>query len=149
MIQLKIGTEILKKKFKTNLLFQEFFPCLLKLYFHCYLNQGWKSDIVYAQQNKEFNYEKMENSIFPVFDNKRVNFTYLTGLYVNDGYYDNSKICIFYNMKQKYKFPEEEEELLYNKEIKLKFEFETKKIKKFLIYYYKQREIRKKNQKNV
>ena len=37
----------------------------------------------------------------------------------------------FSMMKQKYKFPEEKE-LLYNKEIKLKLEFETKKIKKFL-----------------
>ena len=35
------------------------------------------TDIVYAQQNEEFNNEKMKDPIFPVFDNKWVNFSYL------------------------------------------------------------------------
>ena len=90
----------------------------------------------------------MEDPIFVLLENKIVDFTYLPGLYANGGYYDNSKIFIFPDMEKVYNFPKEEE-LLYNKEIKLKYKFEIKKIKIFNLKIDISKETYQNNQKKV
>ena len=71
----------------------ELFPNLCKLYFHCYLTDIIV-DIVYAKEDEEFNWNNMIENLINMKDDKKVLFTYLPGLNVNNQFLDNSQILV-------------------------------------------------------
>ena len=74
-------------------IFNNLFPSLIKLYFHCYLTDI-KVTITYAKQDEEFNWDIMRDLLLTMVDDKNVLFTYLPGLSCNEKYFDNSQIYV-------------------------------------------------------
>lgn len=71
----------------------ELLPNLCKLYFHCYLTDIIV-DIVYSKEDEEFNWNNMVENLINMKDDKKVLFTYLPGLNVNNQFLDNSQILV-------------------------------------------------------
>jgi len=74
-------------------IFNNLFPSLCKLYFHCYLTDIIVT-IIYAKQDEEFNWDIMRDLLLTMVDDKNVLFTYLPGLSCNEKYFDNSQIYV-------------------------------------------------------
>ena len=85
---------LIKKFSKENDFFiYELFPNLCKLYFHCYLTDIIVK-IVYAKEDEEFDWDNMIENLITMQDYKKVLFTYLPGLNVNEQFLDNSQIYV-------------------------------------------------------
>lgn len=79
--------------YENNFFIDELFPNLCKLYLNCNLTDIIVK-IVYAKEDEEFDWDNMIENLITMVDEKKVLFTYLPGLNVNEQFLDNSQIYV-------------------------------------------------------
>lgn len=103
----------------------DLFIDLSKLYFHCYLTDIIVQ-IIYANKDELFDWDTMVDDLTGMVDKKKVLFTYLPGLCVNDQFFDDSLIYVVaYSIENPKKFDIEQFEF---KKIEAKIKIPVNKI---------------------